>query len=433
MKEGRKEIGCFVAALFAVVFLSLLVVATASAAEGPAVMITDYLVEPEVLMPGDTGTITLIIKNMDTQSSESEMVVTNPSGTSQQTTTTTSTRGISAEIETIRLSSRSKDIEWLKEGTQRTEYFNVGALGPGESITISLPIKAAAYARDGTYFPEVYIEVDNGDNVRYPVRVQVDSSEVQLLEQDIPSEISLSESKEIAIVVANNRPNTVSGVNVFVRSSNDDFEFAPEGLFIGNLGAYEQKEVEFTLTPLSEGDHNIYFEATYKNGNNVHHSELTSSVAVKSIADVKLILVNAPEFVFQGDVAKIDFDVANGMAKDIKAVSVVPAIGELKILPSEYFIGDMEAGDVFSASFDVHTSDLSVGDTTIPFKVLFKDVDTDKQYETEGYEVHVEVREPQKSELPNPILFGALLVILVLVVLAVWVRVKRKRGRRERE
>ncbi len=262
MKEGRKKIGSFMTALFAVVFLLLLMAATASAAEGPAVMITDYTVEPEVLMPGDTGTITLIIKNMDTQSSETETVVTNPSGTSQQTTTTTSTRGISAEIETIRLSGRSKDIEWLKEGTQRTEYFNVGALGPGESITISLPIKAAAYARDGTYFPEVYIDVDNGDNVRYPVRVQVDSSEVQLLEQDIPSEISISESKKIAIVVANNRPNTVSGVNVFVRSSNDNFEFTPEGLFIGNLGAYEQKEVEFTLTPLSEGDHDIYFEAT---------------------------------------------------------------------------------------------------------------------------------------------------------------------------
>jgi hypothetical protein len=429
MKEGRKKIGGFMTALFAVVFLLLLTAATASAAEGPAVMITDYTVEPEVLMPGDTGTITLTMKNMDTQSLET--TVEQSSGTPGSSTTTTSTRSISAEIETIRLSSRSKDIEWLKEGTQRTEYFNVGALGPGESITISLPIKAAAYAHDGTYFPEVYIEVDNGDNVRFPVRVQVDSSELQLLEQDIPSEISISESKEIAIVVANNRPNTVSGVNVFVRSSNDNFEFTPEGIFIGNLEAYEEKEVDFTLTPLFEGDQDIYFEATYKNGNNVHHSELASSVAVKISSDVKLILVNAPESVFKGDVARIDFDVANGMAKDIKAVSVVPAIEGLKILPSEYFIGDMEAGDVFSASFDLHTSDLNVGDTKVPFKVLFKDVDTDRQYETEGYEVHVQVLEPQKSELSNQTLLVALLVILVVVAVAVWVKVKRKRRERK--
>ncbi|MEA2076158.1 MAG: hypothetical protein U9O85_10630 [Euryarchaeota archaeon] len=431
MKEKRKEIGGFLTALFAVVFLLLFVAATASAAEGPAVMITDYTVDPTVLMPGDTGTITLTIKNMDTQSLET--TVEQSSGTPDKITTTTSTRSISAEIDTIRLSSRSRDVEWMKEGSQRAEYLNVGALGPGESITISLPIKAAAYARDGTYFPEVYIEVDNGKNVRFPVRVQVDSSEVRLLEQDIPSKISISESKEIAIVVANNRPNSVSGVNVLMKSSNDALEFTPEEIFIGNLEAYEERAVDFTLTPLSEGDQDLYFEATYKNGNNVHHSELTSSVEIKSSSDVKLILVNTPEFVFRGDVARIDFDVANGMAKDIKAVSVVPAIGGLKMLPSEYFIGDMEAGDVFSASFDIHTSDLSVGDTAIPFKVLFKDLDTDKQYETEGYEVQVEVREPQESALPNQMLFGALLLILVLVVLAVWVRVKRKRGQRERK
>jgi len=142
--------------------------------------------------------------------------------------------------------------------------------------------------------------------------------------------------------------------------------------------------------------------------------------------------MNAPEFVLKGEIAKIEFDVANGMAKDIKAVSVVPEIEELRILPSEYFIGDMEVGDVFSASFDLHTSDLSAGDIKIPFTVVFKDVDTDKQYETQGYEVHVEVREPQKSELPSPVLIGALLVILVAVAVAVGVRVKRKRGRREK-
>ena len=404
--------------------------AAASAAEGPAVMVTSYTVDPGVLMPGDTGTITVIIKNMDTQSSDSETVVTDPLGTSQQTTTTTSTRGVSAEIETIRLSSTSSAIEWLSEGTQRSEYFNVGALGPGESIPVILPIKVAASARDGTYIPEVYIEVDNGENVRRPVHVQVDSSEVQLLEEDIPSEISLSESKKIAIVVANNRPNTVSGVNVFVNPANDELEFTPEGVYIGTLGAYEQKTVNFTLTALSEGERDFNFEVMYKNGNNQHSSELASSILVTGSSAVKLILVNAPEFVFQGDVARIDFDVANGMAKDIKAVSVVPAKSGNKILPSEYFIGDMEAGDVFSASFDLHTSDLEVGEITVPFTVLFNDVATDKQYETEGYEVQIEVREPQESAVSMQALSGALIVVIVIVGVVIWVRAKRKRRER---
>ena len=402
--------------------LILAVAASAAAAEGPAVMITSYTVEPQALMPGDTGTITVTIQNTDTQASE-----TTTTTTTSGSTVTTST--ISAEIDTIQLISRSREIEWLQEGTTRTEYLSVGSLGPGESITISIPIKAGAYAPEGTYFPEVYIDVRNGDDVRFPVRVNVDSSEVKLLVKDIPSEISLSESKGIAIVVANNRPNAVNGVNVYVKSSNDDFEFKPAGIFIGSLGAYGEKVVNFTLTPLLEGDKNIHFEVEYKNGENVHSSELASSIVVKSSSDVKLILVNAPEFVLKGDVARIDFDVANGMTKDIKAVSVVPAIGDLRIFPSEYFIGDMEVGDVFSASFDLHTTNLEVGEIAIPFKLEFKDIDTDRRYETHGYEVLLEIREPQKSGLQPSMLGGALVGILVIVAVVFWMRARRKRAR----
>jgi hypothetical protein len=426
MKEGSKRGWGFIATFSTIVPLLLILAVSAAAAEGPAVMITSYTVEPQALMPGDTGTITVTIQNTDTQASETTEASTT-SGSYTSSTTTTST--ISAEIDTIQLISRSREIEWLQEGTTRTEYLNVGSLGPGESITISIPIKAGAYAPEGTYFPEVYIDVRNGDNVRFPVRVNVDSSEVKLLVKDIPSEISLSESKGIAIVVANNRPNAVSGVNVYVKSSTDDFEFKPAGIFIGSLGAYGEKVVNFTLTPLSEGDKNIHFEVEYKNGENVHSSELASSIMVKSSSDVKLILVNAPEFVYQGEVATLDFDVANGMTKDIKAVSVVPAISDLRIFPSEYFIGDMEVGDVFSASFDLHTTNLEIGEIAIPFKLVFKDSETDRQYEISGYTVQVEVRQPQKSGLQPSMLGGALVGILVIVAVVFWVRTRRKRAR----
>jgi hypothetical protein len=433
MKEGRRKISVvWVMLLFAVALL-LLMAATVSAVEGPAVIVTHYNVEPEALMPGDNGVITLTIKNpfIDTQSSESETIVGTP-GTVQEKTTATQTRGTSAEIKTIRLSSKGSDIEWLQSGLQRTEFKNVGALGPGESITVSVPIKAGAYAKDGTYFPEVYIEVENGKNVRFPVSIKVDSSEVALIEKNILSELSLSESKKIEIEVANNRPNAVNGVSVLVESRNNGLEFTPEGIFIGNLGPDEKRTVDFTITPLHEGDADIYLEAEYKNGDNVHHSELSSFVVVQDTANVKLILVNAPEFVHKGDTAKIEFDVANGMAKDIEAVSVVPANEEVKLLPSEYFIGDMEVGDIFSASFDLHTSDLSVGDTEIPFKLLYRDVESDKRYEIPGYEVHIEVRELQESGLSNLMLASVAAVVLIVVAVVVVLRVKRKRGMREK-
>ncbi len=421
-----------IAMTFAVAALILLATAIVSAIDGPAVMVTSYTVEPGALMPGDTGTITLTIKNPSITAESSEIAMTyGKAGLPQQSTTTASTRDNSAEIKTIRLSSRGSGIEWSSEGFQRTEYGNIGALGPGESIELSIPIKAAEYARDGTYHPEVYIEVENGENVRFPVCVKVDSSEVELLEMDAHPEISLSESKQIGLVVANNRPNSVSGVNVYVNAKTDELEITPKQIFIGGLGASEKREVSITLTPLSAGDIDISFDVIYKNGDNVHHNDLESSVLVKSIADVKLILVNAPEFVYKGDIAKIEFDVANGMAKDIKAVSVIQTVdngnGGVWLLPSEYFIGDMEVGDVFSASFELYTDDFGVGDTEIPFKLVFRDLDTDKRYELPGYAVHIEVKEPQDGELPIYLLIVALLVIIVVVAGLVWV--KRKRGR----
>jgi len=268
--------------------------------------------------------------------------------------------------------------------------------------------------------------------VRFPVPVKVESSSVEILEKDVPSEISLSESKEIVIVVANNRPNSVSGVKVLVKAKSDELEFMPERIFIGNLAAYEKREVNFTLTPLSEGTKDISFEVEYKNGENLQRCELKSSVFVRNNADVRLILVDAPKSILKGEVAKIDFDVANGMPKDVKAVSVVPVSngeGRVRILPSEYFIGDMEAGDVFSASFDVDSSELSAGDNRIAFKLAFRDIDTDRIYETAGYEVHIEVKEPQKDALPAMSLsFVALPAILLSVGAVVWVRVKHRRN-----
>lgn len=412
--------------VFAVAALLLLATAAVSATGGPAVMVTDYKVEPEVLMPGDTGTITVTIMNMDTKSSETE---TTSSGGLGGATSSTQISAVSAEIETIRLSS-SGEIEWLQKGSHRTKYYNVGSLGQGQSILISLPIKADDRVSDGTYFTELYIEVDNGDNVRFPVPVKVESSSVEILEKDIPADISLSESSEIAIVVANNRPNSVSGVQVHVQAETEELEFIPERIYIGNLAAYEQRDLIFSLTPLSEGNKDLQFIVDYKNDVNSHRSTLDSAVSVRSNSDIKLILVDAPESVAKGEVAKIEFDVANGMPKDVKAVTVVPVSDsrKVRILPSQYFVGDMEVGDVFSASFDIDSSELKVGDNKIAFDLSYRDIDTDRIYETRGYEVNIEVKEQQKEALPAIALaFVALLVVLLVVGVILWRRAKRRK------
>ena len=413
--------------VFAVAALLLLATAAVSDTGGPAVMVTDYKVEPEVLMPGDTGTITVTIMNMDTKSLELESTTSGKSGGDSSTTQMTS--AVSAEIKTIRLGS-SGEIEWLQKGSHRTKYSNVGSLGQGQSILLSLPIKADGSVSDGTYFTELYIEVDNGDNVRFPVPVKVESSSVEILEKDIPADISLSESSEIVIVVANNRPNSVSGVQVHVQAETEELEFLPERIYIGNLAPYEQRDLNFALIPLSDGNKDFQFVVDYKNGVNSHRNTLDSAVSVKSSSDIKLILVAAPESVAKGEVAKIELDVANGMPKDVRAVTVVPVSDsrKVRILPSQYFVGDMEVGDVFSASFDIDSSELKVGANKITFDLSYRDIDTDRIYEIRGYEVNIEVKEQQKEDLPAIALaFVALLVVLLVVGVIMWRRAKRRK------
>lgn len=113
------------------------------------------------------------------------------------------------------------------------------------------------------------------------------------------------------------------------------------------------------------------------------------------------------------------------MPKGIKAVSVVPA-SELRIMPSEYFIGDMEADDVFSASFDVDTSDLSPGTYEIPFKLFFKDDESGRFHEA-SLNVGFDVIEASKE---SNYLFVLLPALFIAVVLSALLFRRRRRGGR---
>ncbi|MCW7074657.1 MAG: hypothetical protein OCU24_02235 [Candidatus Methanospirare jalkutatii] len=67
------------------------------------------------------------------------------------------------------------------------------------------------FCEDCTYFPEVLVSVENGEDVRFPIPVRVDSSALEIL-AEIPPEISLGDAKEVQVTVANNRSSAVSGV-----------------------------------------------------------------------------------------------------------------------------------------------------------------------------------------------------------------------------
>ncbi len=414
---------------FAVAAVILMSAAYGMAEEMAAVAVVSYDVEPAVFFPGDEGIITVTLKNTATQSSVTEENY-RPGYGGGYTRTTYTTTG-SEEIECVRLISGGDCVEWIEAHTRRiSEYRNIGALGPGESISISFPVRVRSFCRDATYFPIVSVDVEKGKDVRFPVPVRVDSSALNMIFEEIPPEISPGEAKEIRLTVANNRPSSLSGVCISV-TSDECIEITPERVFIGNIGKYERKSVNFTISAVCHGTNaaaetkKIVFEASYKNGDNEHKSTVEANVLLRDVLDVHLILVHAPASVKRGEHVRIEFDVANGMEKPISAVSVVHCAPDVRILPSESFIGDMNAGDVFSASFTVYSETLGTGENTLKFKLRFRDT-TGRLYETPPYDVRIFVEEPDETPSQMPVFAIAAIASVMMAVLFFVMRKRRR-------
>ncbi|MDI6902344.1 MAG: hypothetical protein QMC77_01240 [Methanocellales archaeon] len=85
----------------------------------------------------------------------------------------------------------------------------------------------------------------------------------------------------------------------------------------------------------------------------------------------------------------------------------------------------MEPDDMFSANFDVDTTDLSLGKHDIDFKVAYKD--GERFYETAVYTVSFNVVEAPTTELPPiPLLISILVVVAIVTGYCVY---RRKRSK----
>ncbi|MBA7538378.1 hypothetical protein ES705_30653 [subsurface metagenome] len=263
----------------------------------------------------------------------------------------------------------------MREGSQRSEYYNIGALGPGESITIYLPIKAATYASDRTYFPEVCIEVKKGENVRFPIPVKVDSSGVKI-SADAPSSIAVGEITTVGLTVLNTRQNKIEAVRLVPMTKG--VKFSPSEFPIGTITPDELVNASFDIAigdyfGGSEKETELEFKVEYKNGDNYHESYCKIPVEVVDGYGVRLIASKFPSSIIIGEMAEIELDTVNTRSDEVKSAIVVPLTEGLLYQPSEYYIGNMRPGDLYTAQFTIDTSNMKTGVNNLDFKVRYKD------------------------------------------------------------
>lgn len=214
-----------------VMFVLLLSFITVPAsATDPTVLITGFEVTPAVLMPGDTGIVTITIKNTAETASEKE----NSGILLGSTFASTKNTDINVFIENVHLEENG--IVVLTE-----DFDRLGELGPGQSVPVTFVIKAPA--KSGIYFPEVWVDVKNGRSTRYPVTVNVNTDistqkkPALFVAQELPDRVAPGDDCTVKVRVMNTGLTRASDISMEVNSS-------IQSLVLTTSGRYYQEHLD---------------------------------------------------------------------------------------------------------------------------------------------------------------------------------------------
>ena len=347
--------------LSSLLFLSLLLGFSGLASADPTVMVTDYALEPETLLPGDSAELTITLTNTETTATKTDNDYIN----SLVVDSTTDT--IAATLNNVWITADGDGSYSIRASEN---YEDVGDLSPGSSITLSFEITAQNNISEGLYNPIVNVDVVDYQDVQFPIPVRISTFSATILPKDVPKKISSSGSTSITLTAVNNREAPVEDVTI-TADADQSISVAPMSTYIGALDSESSQDLTCSLHPSMLGKQNISFMISYRNGENTHTKTIQLPIEVIETHDVSPVLYNLPESINQHGSDRITLEIYNAKSDTITGVTVIP-VTNFSTSPSEYFIGSMDSDDVFSASFDVFSKDLDPGNYSMGFKVSFK-------------------------------------------------------------
>jgi len=364
-------------------------------------IVVDYTVDPATLMPGDTGTVTIILTNGAT-----DEVVHVTETRSGGNITEKEAFDMNAYVASASLASdKNGEITVLSDG-----YTSVGLIGPSDSARFVYEIRADEDAPDGTHF--LRFELIGGSNMedfRYRIPVKIDRTELKLVASGIPSTVVRGVS-EIALDVVNLRSSNMSGVVVIPDGS--DVVFGAAEFYVGDVPPKGRITLTINIdtTGSTAGRKDLTFKARYMNGDTVHESDLEASIEVIDRSTLILTGIKtehtSPWHTITGDVNNIGATDLSGVVVSIDAAD---GITPRQPYP-QYFIGELEADDFGSFELNVELdSDID----SIPITIEYRDANQAYivQHESIDIEGSGAVRIGQSSK-------GMSAGIIVLIVLA---------------
>jgi hypothetical protein len=313
------------------------IVGVAAAAETSSaeeqITVTGVTVNPDALMRGDTGTVTVEIKN-------------------------TGETGVAIS----RAELYPNGIAVVNDKT----YDSVGTIGPGNTMSFTFTVRADT--ADGIYYPVFYMDLRNSGSVRYSVPVTVESTEIRVNVVDAPETYPANSEDTIVLSLGNPRENSVNGVTV--TPTGEGIRSTQTAVFLGALSPDEEKNASFRI--LASQSTELTFDVSYRNGINEHHATLTVPVEIGERTVEPDMVVNNIEVSQSGSAITLTGDVTNAGLKDAYSVKVTVDSPATATDPYPvYVVGGLESDDF--SSFEVTCN--AQGASSLPLLVQYKDED----------------------------------------------------------
>jgi len=315
--------------------MAALLASGVSAASSTATLaVTNYSMNPAYLISGDTGTLTVTVKNTGTDA----------------------------------VSIHSADLESPCNGFKilnTAAYDTVGTLGSGDSTTFTFTF--VADVNDGTYYPKFYLDLTDGGAYRMYIPVNVKSTGLTVAVSEMPDSFNNGVKAEVVLTIGNPRDNEVTGVTVTPVA--DGATITPETAFIGTLASDASKDVKFEVTPSKETT--VTFRVSYHNGDNDHTTTVTLPVAFSKDKMGAEVILNNVAIESGGQYNTITGDINNAGLTNAYAVTVTVGSPATAVDPNQiYVIGELEPDDF--SSFEVT---YTATGSKVPVIVSYKDAD----------------------------------------------------------
>ena len=348
---GRVRIGAF-APLFAVIaclFILMIAIPQVSAeTDQPTVFIESYTVTPQVLAPGDYGTIAVVIRNTAGSATLTELTGQSTGGGVASTRVV----DIPTQIDTISL--EGKGITVIS-----SSYHRFGSLGPGQSATVTFAIRAPN--GEGIYFPEVWVDINGGKSVRYPVPVNVNSKSQMfraptiVVGKTLPDTVNPGDSFPVQLELKNAGTLRAGQVLLSVNTSTSSIGVKGSNTVVINDlegGASKTVTIDFVTdkkAPIGLQNILLTFDYQLPDGTVKHQTEVIE-VFFKGKAELGFVSVDTnPPRLAENTPFDLTIRIENtgtGEAKQVSAVVDLPSEGK-----KEAFIGKIKPGNDAPAIF----------------------------------------------------------------------------------